>query len=96
MKKIPIQSYFPVTLIVQKSTYDLGLGRHVGSSELSADCSDKDGVLFVPTKNFRTSNLFRTFLTIVAKNHLMFPLFIDFLRVKKLPKTHLVPMGHPT
>ena len=33
-------------------------GHHVGSSELSADCSDKDWVLFVPTKNFRTSNLF--------------------------------------
>ena len=44
----------------EKNRTRLRVGRHVSSSELSADCSYKDVVMFVPTKNFRTSNLFRT------------------------------------
>ena len=45
----------------QQQVSRVRVGRHVGSSELSADCSYKDQVRFVPTKNLRTSNLVRTF-----------------------------------
>ena len=44
---------------------DIGQGRRVGSSELSADCSYKDRVQFVPTKNFRTSNIFSKYFNAI-------------------------------
>ena len=56
----------------------LGHGRRVGSSEQSADCSDKPCVWFVLTKNFRTSNLFRTFFKPFC-NH-FFNLFKMFIQ----------------